>query len=191
MTNLIYLDRVSNPSPSHSLPQLPTKSLKKAGKIALLSSLFCTCAISLRQQPLLSLPVSALVGLNLHSRQQQTQLEKKLSFTNARLETIHNQYSQLGTSELQQIEQIQQQLNNFSDRLNTVSQERNTSVTPEKKRVAIFIDGSNLYYALNKLNTRIDYTKLLKLLVGEDTLYRAIYYTGIDSSSNKEHGFVS
>ena len=163
MTNPVYLDRVSNPSPSHSLPQLPTKSLKKAGKIALLSSLFCTCAIALRQQPLLSLPISALVGLNLHSRQQQAQLEKKLSFTNARLETIHNQYSQLErTSELQQIEQIQQQLNNFGDRLNTVSQERNTNVTPAKKRVAIFIDGSNLYYALNKLNTRIDYTKLLK-----------------------------
>lgn len=191
MTNPIYLDRVSNPSPSHSLPQLPTKSLRKAGKIALWSSLFCTCAIALRQQPLLSLPISALVGFNLHSRQQQTQLEKKLSFTNARLETIHNQYSQLETSELQQIEQIQQQLNNFGDRLNAVSQERNTKVTPAKKRVAIFIDGSNLYYALNKLNTRIDYTKLLKLLVGEDTLYRAIYYTGIDSSSNKEHGFVS
>lgn len=79
----------------------------------------------------------------------------------------------------------------MSDRLNTVSQERQTQIPLAKKRVAIFIDGANLYYAISKLRIKVDYTKLLEHLVGEDTLYRATYYTGIDSANNKELGFLN
>ena len=198
MTNQVYLDRADNSSGSH-LSQLPHRSFKKAGKIALWSSLIASCAIAIRQQPLLSLPVSGVLGLSFLSQQQQTKLEKKLTSTNVRLEKIDRQYSQLlqasvqqeATPQNQEIEQIQQQLNLFSDRLNTVSKESQTNITPTKKRVAIFIDGANLYYAINKLRIKVDYTKLLKHLVGEDSLYRATYYTGIDSTNNKELGFLN
>ena len=119
----------------------------------------------------------------------------QLYFANLAIANSELQDSLIAQS--QQLQQLQQQLTTLGDRTETLNRKQEefaqTAIanTPAKKRVAIFIDGSNLYYALNKLNTRIDYTKLLKLLVGKDTLYRAIYYTGIDSSSNKEHGFVS
>lgn len=45
-------------------------------------------------------------------------------------------------------------------------------------RVAIFIDGSNLFYAALQLGIEIDYTKLLHCLTGGSRLLRAFFYTG-------------
>ena len=46
-----------------------------------------------------------------------------------------------------------------------------------KERVAIFIDGSNLYYSLKHLNkNRIDFQKLLKLLTKDKMLISTFYY---------------
>ena len=204
MTNQIYLTSARKQSRTASLPILSKQNIKKAETIAVWGSIVSTAIMAISQQPLFGLPVSLCLGLNLLSRQQQTKIEQQLISTNAQIERVTKQYSSTITAsefqaslavQSQQIQQFQQQLSQLCDRTNTLDRKQQqlaqANSTPAKKRVAIFIDGSNLYYALNQLNTRIDYTKLLKLLVGEDTLYRAIYYAGIDSSNDKEYGFIN
>jgi uncharacterized LabA/DUF88 family protein len=107
-------------------------------------------------------------------QQQLTQLQQWVTDLDDRLE-------ELGDRDLQ-LEQVQQQL---------AAIQKLTSA-PTKKgrgRVAIFIDGANLFYAIQELGIRIDYTKLLALLVGKDTLFRAVYYTGAEAADEKQRGF--
>lgn len=47
------------------------------------------------------------------------------------------------------------------------------------ERVAIFIDGSNLYAAARALNFDIDYKRLLELFTEHGNLVRAFYYTAL------------
>ncbi|ARV61340.1 NYN domain-containing protein [Nostocales cyanobacterium HT-58-2] len=58
------------------------------------------------------------------------------------------------------------------------------------QRIAIFIDGANLFYAAMHLNLEIDYTKLLHYLTKERQLLRAYFYTGVDSANEKQQGFL-
>lgn len=67
--------------------------------------------------------------------------------------------------------------------------------TPEqilenRGRVAIFIDGSNLFYAALQLGIEIDYTKLLSRLTAGSRLLRAFFYTGVDRTNEKQQGFL-
>lgn len=57
-------------------------------------------------------------------------------------------------------------------------------------RVAIFIDGSNLFYAALQLKLEIDYQKLLACLTGDRRLLRAYFYTGSDRTNDKQQGFL-
>jgi uncharacterized LabA/DUF88 family protein len=57
-------------------------------------------------------------------------------------------------------------------------------------RVAIFIDGSNLFYAALQLGIEIDYAKLLMLLSRGSKLLRAFFYTGVDRTNDKQQGFI-
>lgn len=57
-------------------------------------------------------------------------------------------------------------------------------------RVAIFIDGSNLFYAALQLGVEIDYTKLLNRLTGSSRLLRSFFYTGVDRANEKQQGFL-
>lgn len=57
-------------------------------------------------------------------------------------------------------------------------------------RVAIFIDGSNLFYAALQMGIEIDYTKLLRQLTGGSWLLRSFFYTGVDRSNEKQQGFL-
>ncbi|WP_071189738.1 NYN domain-containing protein [Trichormus sp. NMC-1] len=57
-------------------------------------------------------------------------------------------------------------------------------------RVAIFIDGLNLFHAALQLGIEIDYVKLLCRLTKSSRLLRAFFYTGIDSSKEKQQGFL-
>lgn len=57
-------------------------------------------------------------------------------------------------------------------------------------RVAIFIDGSNLFYAALQLDIEIDYAKLLCALLKGRRLLRAYFYTGVDLSNEKQQGFL-
>lgn len=58
------------------------------------------------------------------------------------------------------------------------------------KRIAIFVDGSNLYHTQRKLGWRLDYAKLLEYFTGSDALYNAFYYTGIDVEDGQQGGFL-
>lgn len=57
-------------------------------------------------------------------------------------------------------------------------------------RVAIFIDGANLFYAALQLGIEIDYSKLLCRLTGGARLLRAFFYTGCDRTNEKQQGFL-
>jgi uncharacterized LabA/DUF88 family protein len=57
-------------------------------------------------------------------------------------------------------------------------------------RVAIFVDGSNLFYAALQLGIEIDYAKLLSHLTGNARLLRAFFYTGVDRANEKQQGFL-
>ena len=67
--------------------------------------------------------------------------------------------------------------------------------TPEqilenRGRVAIFIDGSNLFYAALQLGIEIDYSKLLYRITGGSRLLRSFFYTGVDRTNEKQQGFL-
>ena len=47
------------------------------------------------------------------------------------------------------------------------------------EKIALFIDGSNLYAAARALNFDIDYKKLLDFFAGKGRLIRAFYYTAL------------
>jgi uncharacterized LabA/DUF88 family protein len=57
-------------------------------------------------------------------------------------------------------------------------------------RVAIFIDGCNLFYAALQLGIEIDYTKLLSHLTAGSRLLRAFFYTGVDPTNEKQQSFL-
>lgn len=57
-------------------------------------------------------------------------------------------------------------------------------------RVAIFIDGANLFYAALQLGIEIDYTKLLSCLTAGSRLLRAFFYTGVDPTNEKQQSFL-
>lgn len=56
---------------------------------------------------------------------------------------------------------------------------KNYSFFYNQEKIAIFIDGSNLYAAAKSLNFDIDYKKLLKWVQGQSRLVRAFYYTAL------------
>lgn len=57
-------------------------------------------------------------------------------------------------------------------------------------KIAIFIDGNNLFHAARSVGVEIDYAKLLDLLRGDDTLLRAFFYTGVDQQAERQQGFL-
>lgn len=63
-------------------------------------------------------------------------------------------------------------------------------ILENRGRVAIFVDGSNLFYAALQLNIEIDYTKLLARLTGGSRLLRSFFYTGVDRNNEKQQGFL-
>jgi uncharacterized LabA/DUF88 family protein len=57
-------------------------------------------------------------------------------------------------------------------------------------RVAIFIDGLNLFHTALQLGIEIDYVKLLCHLTNGSRLLRAFFYTGVDFNNEKQQGFL-
>ncbi|MDH6100551.1 NYN domain-containing protein [Anabaenopsis sp. FSS-46] len=147
------------------------------------------------QQPAWALPIPMLFTYSLGRRQS--------------LEKIHQNQLQVSPAIVQQWEQSQTKVNNKVNNLEQVLMElqqglealhkRSTdweaatkNATPKGRgRVAIFIDGANLYYARQELKIDIDYKKLLELLTKDGSLWKAFYYTGIDSTRSQEKNFIS
>lgn len=57
-------------------------------------------------------------------------------------------------------------------------------------RVAVFIDGNNLFHAARSHNIDIDYNKLLRVLLGDGRLLRAFFYTGVNAGAERQQGFL-
>jgi uncharacterized LabA/DUF88 family protein len=57
-------------------------------------------------------------------------------------------------------------------------------------KVAVFIDGNNLFHAARFHNIDIDYNKLLRVLLGDGRLLRAFFYTGVDVGAERQQGFL-
>jgi len=57
-------------------------------------------------------------------------------------------------------------------------------------RLAVFIDGSNLFYAALQMGIEIDYSKLLACLTVDGRLLRAFFYTGVDPNHEKQQNFL-
>jgi uncharacterized LabA/DUF88 family protein len=85
--------------------------------------------------------------------------------------------------------------------LNAVDQQKDTkmvdpTVEPSifsnsnRSRVAIFIDGANLFHASLQLGLEIDYAKLLCCLTKNARLLRAFFYTGVERTNEKQQGFL-
>ncbi len=55
----------------------------------------------------------------------------------------------------------------------------NTDPTDSNERIALFIDGSNLYAAARALGFDIDYKRLLEVFSAKGRLLRAYYYTAL------------
>ena len=49
----------------------------------------------------------------------------------------------------------------------------------QEERIAMFIDGANLYAAARALGFDIDYKRLLDLFASKGRLVRAFYYTAL------------
>ncbi len=66
----------------------------------------------------------------------------------------------------------------------------NDNKEEKRERVAIFIDGSNFYHSMKKIlriNERVDYEKLINLLVKNRDLVTTYYYvTKLDENLDKE-----
>lgn len=74
---------------------------------------------------------------------------------------------------------------------NSVSLQSNTSWHfGHRGRIAIFIDGNNLFHAARFHNLDIDYNKLLRVLLGNGRLLRAFFYTGVDANAERQQGFL-
>src|SRR6476620_8883693 len=73
-----------------------------------------------------------------------------------------------------------QSMNNF-DPTNNVSWQLG-----HRGRVAVFIDGNNLFHAARFHNIDIDYNKMLRALLGDGRLLRAFFYTGVDVGAERQ-----
>jgi uncharacterized LabA/DUF88 family protein len=60
-----------------------------------------------------------------------------------------------------------------------------------KGKIAIFIDGNNLFHLAQQLNIEIDYTKLLKFITNQHPYFKAYFYGIQDSNNDKQLGFYT
>ncbi|HEY9638938.1 MAG TPA: NYN domain-containing protein [Coleofasciculaceae cyanobacterium] len=81
-------------------------------------------------------------------------------------------------------------LHNQGIEFSTSASDTALPVSVNRGRVAIFIDGSNLFYAALQLGIEIDYAKLLCHLTQGSRLLRAFFYTGVDRVNEKQQGFL-
>ncbi len=105
-----------------------------------------------------------------HENTQDTPLRQKLNYPKK-----HPRHAAAQNDTMEIVETFTN--SSISDRLN-------------RGRVAIFIDGSNLFYAALNLGIEIDYTKLLCYLTANARLLRAFFYTGIDRMNERQQGFL-
>ncbi len=60
----------------------------------------------------------------------------------------------------------------------------------QRGRTVVIIDGNSLFYGVSQLGIEIDYLKLIKQLTQSGQLLRALFYTGLDTTNEKQKGFL-
>ena len=103
--------------------------------------------------------------------------------------------SQHSTPGYLELATVSRQVSLQKSRLKTRKMVVETETTPQfdhldRGRVAIFVDGSNLFYAASQLGIEINYAKLLRYLTANDQLLRAFFYTGVDVTNEKQQNFL-
>ncbi len=66
----------------------------------------------------------------------------------------------------------------------------NSQLPDSRDRMAVLIDGANLFYSASYLGIEVDYIRLLNALVGQRRLLRSYFYTGVDPKNEKQRGFL-
>lgn len=90
---------------------------------------------------------------------------------------------------LEQIGQLREQLDSLKD--HTSDQQVAREEIPEsQKRVGIFVDVQNIFYASKQFHARLDFDKLLRVAVGPRRLIRAIAYV-VQSPDVDQSSFIS
>jgi len=59
-----------------------------------------------------------------------------------------------------------------------------------KSKVAIFIDGNNIFHSAVQAGIQIDYVKLLNVLTEGADYSKAVFYTGSDEGAERQRGFL-
>lgn len=131
-----------------------------------------------------------------------------LAALTSKIQRVDNQRIIVEKSWVPQITQCQQTIVELQDQvtalvrqLNKVQSTQKTVVaspaTPQplpkgqRGRVAIFIDGANLYHAMAEKGWGIDYAKLLNVLTNNGSLVAAYFYTGIERNQPNQQRFLS
>ena len=52
------------------------------------------------------------------------------------------------------------------------------------ERVAVFVEGANMFYAQRSLGWHLDFARILAYCTRERELYNAFYYTGVQVPAN-------
>jgi uncharacterized LabA/DUF88 family protein len=62
-----------------------------------------------------------------------------------------------------------------------------------QERVAIFIDGGNLYHGLKKdfLRTKLDFEKFVRKVLGGRRLFRVYYYTALPKQHEDQTKYIA
>lgn len=77
-----------------------------------------------------------------------------------------------------------------TDQSQPVQAQSREDVPESQKRVGIFVDVQNIFYASKQFNSRLDFDKLLKISVGSRRLIRAIAYV-VQSPDVDQSSFIS
>ena len=59
-----------------------------------------------------------------------------------------------------------------------------------KETVAIFVDGNNIFHSAKQLGFEINYRKLLEVLTYGEDYRKAVFYTGVDATAERQRGFL-
>ena len=57
-------------------------------------------------------------------------------------------------------------------------------------RVAVLIDGNNIFHSARQISREVDYSLLREFLVGNDELVRTFFYTGVEEGADRQRGFL-
>lgn len=110
-------------------------------------------------------------------------LSQQVNTLQQHLDDVTTQTQNLQASQ----QKIQQQLQQLSPQTKPSRQPKQQQKT---NKIAIFIDGANLYHSAIELGFEINYADLLALLTGQSSAYQAFFYTGIDPTNQHQQNFL-